>query len=190
MTDHTPEPIQLDLFEDVETIRRRRLLDALTCLRDVVPTTLEILVDLDRDHSVDTDTRQPHAAGEWANCVGRDGVRVESRHEWWTLAQARRGEPWGWDRTPAHLTTWAQLRALIGDDPRRAELAAWVASLPEHGRWQWTHRPHELGPGAAGMHHSHIDADHRDPLWQRRLAAWVTTLDIVDDAIRAAGGER
>lgn len=183
------EPVQLDLFHDVDATRRGRLVDALTCLRDSMSTSLDVVVVLDAPRGA-VDSRQPQMAGDWAYCVSRDGVRVESRHEWWTVARTRHGEPWGWNRTPANLTTWPELRALIGDDPRRAQLAAWVASLPVSGRWRWTSRPHELTPGADGTHHSHIDHDRADPLWPGRLAAWRLLFDLLDHAIHAAGGPR
>jgi hypothetical protein len=179
---------QLDLFGAVESAQRQRdlaerqrLVGALTCLRDSVPEALESVATL--AYQRDTDTRAPHASGRWAYCVCRAGLRYEDRDEWGTGARLR-GERYGWDRTPARLVTWAELTALVGQEPRRAEIRAWVDSLPEP-RWRPLMRPHELWPDPGGWHVSYLCHDHVDAGWTGRLHAWRLVLDLLGDAIDA-----
>ena len=179
---------QLDLFGAVIAAERRQLdaerqrhRDALSCLRDVVPTALENIVEL--AYRNPTDTRSPCASGDWAYCVCRAGLRFENAGEWWSGAHSR-GETWGWDRTPAQLVAWQELAALVGDDPRRTEIAAWMNSLPMP-RWRLLHRPFELYPEPGGWHPSYIEGDHRHEQWPARRHAWQLVLDLLGDAIRA-----
>ncbi|AEA27895.1 hypothetical protein Psed_5768 [Pseudonocardia dioxanivorans CB1190] len=146
--------------------------DALVCLRDAMSDALEVIVELRNPRP--TDSRSPRAAGDWAFCVSNAGLRYQRATEWWG---------WGaWDRAPRHLLTWDDLSRLVGDDPRRAEVAAWVESLPMP-RWQWLSRPHELGPDPAGWHPSYFCRDHVDDQWPARLRAWRLVLELLDDAI-------
>lgn len=179
---------QLDLFGAVEaaeqkhvTARQNRFRDALVCLRDVVPTALEIVVEL--AYQSPTDTRSPCASGEWAYCVCRAGLRFEDAREWWTGARER-DETWGWDRTPAQLLPWHELAVLVGDDPRRAEIAAWMNSLPMP-RWKLLYRPFELYPDPDRWHPGYIQGDHVHEQWPARRRAWQLTLDVLNDAIEA-----
>lgn len=179
---------QLDLFGEVvaaeqkrHVAEQRRLRDALVCLREAVPTALENIVELAYHNPADT--RQPHASGNWAYCVCRAGLRFEVAQEWWSGAHDR-GETWGWDRTPAHLVTWQELAELIGDDPRRVEIAGWVESLPLP-RWKQLMRPKELWPDPEGWHIRHLCNDHVHEQWTARRRAWELTLGLLDDAITA-----
>jgi len=173
--------IQLDLFGQVFDTERQRHLDALTCLRDVMDEALEVVANLHYQSS--TDTRNARARGPWAWCVCRAGLRFEATAEWWAGAQAR-GERYGWDRTPAQLVTWDELTALVGSHPRRAEVVAWVESLPMP-RWRQLMRPHELGPDPESGHVSHLCHDHVDQHWPGRRHAWQLVLDLLGDAIAA-----
>jgi hypothetical protein len=177
---------QLDLFGAVVDAEQRRhtadaqrRVDALACLRDSVPGALEVVVDLRRTRP--TDTRAPCASGDWAYCVSAAGLRFEDRNDW-SFGARDRGERYGWDRTPAQLVTWDELAALVGPDPRRAEIAAWVASLPEL-RWRPLSRPHELWPDPGGWHTSYLCHDHVDADWTGRRHAWQLVLDLLSDAI-------
>jgi len=170
---------QLDLFGDVLSAERQRHRDALTCLRDAVPEALEVVVDL--AYRWPKDTRDPRASRPWAYCVCRAGLRFEATDEWWSGAYVR-GETWGWNRAPAQLVTWAELSALVGQDPRRAELATWAADLPDP-RWRLLTRPFELYPNPGGWHPGYIRGDHEHELWQARRRAWQLVLDLLNDAI-------
>lgn len=177
----TAAAVQLDLFGEVEATEHRRRRDALTCLRDAVPEALEVVVDLRFTQS--HDRRNPSACGDWAYCVCRAGLRVEAADDWWRGARER-GEAWGWNRTPVHLVTWAELTGVIGQDPRRAEIARWVAGLPDvPDRWRWLTRPHELWPDPGGWHTSRLCRDHVDAQWPGRRHAWQLVLDLLTDAI-------
>lgn len=180
---------QLDLFGAVlaaaqqqTQAERQRQVDALTCLRDAVPTALECVVDL--RYTAPIDTRAPKKSRDWAYCVCRAGLRFESVDEW-SRGARERGERYGWDRTPAHLLTWAELTALVGQDPRRTEVAAWAAALAEP-RWRALYRPHELWPDPGGWNLSYLCHDHLDAGWTGRLRAWQLVLDLLSDAISAA----
>ncbi|GAA0645818.1 hypothetical protein GCM10010174_81070 [Kutzneria viridogrisea] len=170
---------QLDLFGEVLSAERQRHYDALVCLRDAMPDALELVVALRRQQP--RDTRSPRAGGGWAYCVSHAGLRVEAADQW-SAGARERGETWGWDRTPAHLVTWDELTALIGQDPRRAEIAAWANSLPEP-RWRLLARPHELWPDPEGWHLSYLCHDHVHEQWPRRRRAWQLLLDLLTDAI-------
>lgn len=173
--------MQLDLFGTVLSAEQQRHRDALVCLRDSMPDALEVVVDLRRTDP--HDTRSPRAGGEWAYCVSRAGVRVERADEWWAGVD---GGPSGWDRTPRHLVSWAELSDLIGADPRRAEVAAWVDTLPEL-RWRLLMRPHELWPNPGGWHIRYFCHDHVHEQWTARRRAWQLVLDLLDDAIATLG---
>lgn len=170
---------QLDLFGEVVSAEHQWDIDALICLRDAVPEALQVVVEL--RHRRAKDTRSPRASGNWAYCVSAAGLRFEAADDWWNSAR-HRGEAWGWNRTPAHLLTWDALIALIGHDPRRADLAAWMDTLP-HPRWQTLLRPHELGPDPGNWHTSHFCRDHLDIRWPARRRAWQLVLDLLGDAL-------
>ncbi|MGV9836650.1 hypothetical protein ACWDUL_21015 [Nocardia niigatensis] len=144
-----------------------------------MPDALEVVATLQYQQPLDT--RSPSASGDWAYVVCRAGLRFERAEDWWTGARVR-GESWGWDRTPAHLLTWTELAALVGDDPRRAEITAWIASLPIP-RWKQLTRPHELWPNPGGWHLGVLCRDHLDPQWLHRRRAWQLTLDLLDDTL-------
>lgn len=171
--------LQLDLFGAVLTAEQQHRVDALTCLRDAVPEALQIVVELRRWQR--QDSRDPHKAGNWAYCTSHAGLRYEAVSEWGAGAYAR-GERLGWSRTPAHLMPWDELAGLIGQDPRRAEIAAWVESVPEP-RWRTLGRPHELWPDPGGCHVGYFCRDHVDANWTGRRRAWQLVLDLLTDAI-------
>jgi hypothetical protein len=171
--------LQLDPFDDALSPERQRLSDALACLRESVPTALEVVAWLRYDDTLDT--RGPCENGSWAYCVCAAGLRFEMAEAWGPGAM-RRGEKWGFRRTPAHLVTWAELTDLIGDDPRRSEVAAWAESLPLP-RWRQLQRPHEMGPDPDCWHPDDIRSDHEDPHWTGRLRAWQLVIEILNDAI-------
>lgn len=174
---------QLDLFGAVISAERQRHVDALTCLRDAVSDALQVVAELryPRPH----DNHSVRASGDWAFCVCRAGLRFESAAEWWSGARSR-GETWGWDRTPAHLVTWDELTALVGHDPRRAEVVAWSESLPIP-RWKLLTRPHELWPNPGSWHLSYLCHDHVHKQWTVRRRAWQLVLDLLSDAIDGVG---
>lgn len=167
--------LQLDLFGEVLSTEQQRLVDALTCLRDSVSTALEVVVDL--AYGPGPDSRGSSRGGRWAYCVARAGVRFERVTPEWR----------GFETAPRQLLTWAELAALVGDDPRRAEVAAWVATLPMPN-WKLLQRPHELWPDPGGWHVGYFCHDHVHREWTRRRRAWRLVLDLLDDAIDAAGG--
>ncbi|WP_027946575.1 hypothetical protein [Amycolatopsis taiwanensis] len=177
--------VQLDLFGTVLAAERQHHVDVLTCLRDAMPDALQIIVELRRWQR--EDTHAPHANGDWAYCVSHAGLRYEAASEWWAGARER-GETWGWSRTPANLITWDELAALVGDDPRRAEITAWVETLPEP-RWRKLMRPHELWPQPKGWHIGYFCRDHVDTHWTGRRRAWRLVLDLLTDAIETATRE-
>lgn len=185
--------VQLDLFgavvaaeEQRDRAERQRLIDGLTCLRDVVPTALECVVDL--RYTASTDTRAPSKAmgDSWAYCISRAGLRFETVAEWAEGARSR-GERYGWDRTPAHLLTWDELATLVGTDPRRAEVVAWARSLPVPN-WRPLYRPHELWPLPDHWHVGVFCHDHVDVHWTARRHAWQLVLDMLGDAIDGLQG--
>lgn len=169
--------VQLDLFGEVLTAERDRVraeqqhrVDALTCLRDSVPTTLEVVADL--SYGPTPDSHGSSRGGGWAYCVSRAGLRFERVTKQWR----------GFGTWPRHLLTWDELAELVGDDPRRAEVAAWVQSLPMP-RWKLTMRPHELWPDPARWHVSYLCNDHVHREWTRRRQAWQLVLELLNDAI-------
>lgn len=181
------DTLDLDLFDFLPDVAAQRsyarnlpLTQALTCLRDAVPSALEVVSDLAYNRR--TDDRSPSASGDWAYIVCRAGLRHEPRSHW---SQPTDGGRAGWNRTPANLTTWSELAALLGDDPRRAELTAWTASLTAPDRWRDITRPRELWPNPEEWHPSTIEGDHTRPGWEARIHAWRTVQAILDDAIAA-----
>lgn len=175
----------VDLFDFLPEIAAARqverlqpLRDALTCLRDAVPEALEVVVLLGYRH--EKDTRAARASGPWAYCVSRDGLRHEPRDEW---SNPTDGGPRGWSRTPAHLTTWEELAALVGADPRRADLVAWAEGLTAPDRWRDLFRPHELWPNPEQWHPGYIEGDHERPGWGERITAWRTLQSILTTAL-------
>lgn len=169
--------IQLDLFgQDTEA---RRLIDGLTCLRDAEPDAMYVVVHL--AYWLRDDVRRIGASGDWAYSIRRDGLRFEHEDDWWRGAWSR-GERYGWNRTPAHRITWAELAEQIGDDPRRAELITWAQSLAQPA-WSQMARPHELWPNPGQWHPDYITGDHQHPGWDQRHTAWCTLRTILTDAI-------
>lgn len=175
--------LQLDLFDTIVSPETQRRIDALTCLRDAVSDALEVVVALHRTQ--DDDTRSPRQAGDWAFCVSRAGFRFEHVDEWWAGAM-RRGESYGFARTPRRLVPWDELAEWIGNDPRRAEVAAWTDSLPEP-RWRLLARPHELWPDSESWNLRYFCRDHVDLHWPSRRRAWDLVLALLGDAINQAG---
>lgn len=170
---------QLELFgAGVATSTRPRQVDALTCLRDAVPEALQVVVELRNWH---TDSRARCRSGDWAYCVSDAGLRFEHVTD-------QHVDTEGWNPTPAHLLPWGELTALIGDDPRRTDITAWVESLPEP-RWRQLHRPHELWPDPGDWHTGYLCRDHLDPHWPGRRHAWQLVLDLLTDAIRDTTGD-
>lgn len=160
--------LQLDLFAtDAET---RRLVDGLTCLRDVVPEALDVVVHLDDWRAYDD--RNVGRCGAWWYSVRRDGLHFAG------LTELRpRGS---WPRTLARCVTWAELAEQLAGDPRRPGLVAWAESLTEPS-WKELIRPFDLWPG--GWHPSYIAGDHERPGWPQRIAAWRTLQQLLTDAI-------
>lgn len=164
--------VQLDLFDGDPEVRR--LVDGLTCLRDVVPEALEAVVYL----------------REWrsrAGNVGRSGtwwygIRPDGLH-FARLEEQRCGS--GWPSRLARRLTWAQLADLLGDDPRRLGLIAWKESLTAPDAWKELMRPHELWPDPDGWHPSYITGDHAHPGWPERITAWAALQAMFTDAITA-----
>jgi hypothetical protein len=159
--------VQLNLF--APAARTRRLVDGLTCLRDSMPSAMYVVI-----HLADwrpREERGPGFSGDWAYAIRRDGLRIEHANDWR-----------GWDHTPAHRITWAELAEQLAGDPRRAELIAWSASLPEPA-WQDLARPHELWPEPEKWHPHYIEGDHERPGWDQRLTAWRTLQAILSDAM-------
>lgn len=178
--------MSVDLFDFLPEFAEQRrveraapLIDALTCLRDEVPEALYAVVYLEYEH--ERDTRAPHAGNAWAYCLCKAGLRHERARHWW---QPTDGGSRGWDRTPANLTTWAELAELVGEAPRRAEVRAWADSL-EAPRWKTLLRPKELWPSPEHWHPSHIELDRERPDWDERIHAWRTVQSILTDAIEA-----
>lgn len=170
---------QYDLFGEIEQAETQRLSGALICLRDAIPYALEVVVYL--TYWRPRDNRSIGTTGDWAYSVRDSGICYEPAEEWWTGAQDR-GEPYGWDRTPARHLGWDELADLIWDDPRRQSIAAWAASLTAPDRWRDLGRPHELWPDPDTWHPDYIDGDHERPGWPQRLAAWQDTIAILTDA--------
>jgi hypothetical protein len=162
----TATAVQLDLFaSDPET---RRLVDGLTCLRDVVPEALEVIVHLADWHPVEQGGFG--LSGDWAYTIRRKGLRYERRSDWC-------GQP-----SRMRCITWPELAAQLGSDPRRAGLIAWSEALTEPA-WKERIRPHELWPNPGEWHPDYIRHDHERPGWPQRIAAWRTLQQICTDAI-------
>lgn len=171
--------LQLDLFGAIETAETAHVIDALTCLRDSVPTALAVVIGRGKPR---VDHRAPAAGGNWAYCVSAAGFRFEDAAAWW---KGSPGEASGWDRTPANLITWADLDALLAADPRRAEIAAWADALP-FPSWKPMSRPFELWPHPEQWNPDYIAGDRADPGWLARRHAWSLTLALLTDAITEA----
>lgn len=168
--------VQLDLFGDVERAERQaasedrqRRRDALTCLRDSMPETLEAVAWV--KYRRERDTRHPGMCGDWAYVMCRAGIRFEHVSTWG-----------GWDCTPRHLLTWAELDTIIGSDARRAAVRDWVSTLVEPC-WRELMRPHEMWPNRDQWHPSYITGDHDRAGWTSRRQTWMDTLAILTDAI-------
>ena len=173
--------VQLDLFGEVEAAedaarhadtRRRR--DALTCLIDAHPTTLDLLLG---DRRLDRGEIRQGMSGDWCYSVRATGFHFADRTE-----HCRGGG--GWYRRPAHRLDWDELDA-IAADPRVDEIRAWADSLTAIDRWKDRYRPHEMWPHPDSWHPSYIDGDHERPGWPARHAAWLLTLTVLADAREA-----
>lgn len=170
---------QLDLFGGLDADTARKV-DALTCIRDAIPQAMEMVIHL--AYWWPHDRRNIGAGGGWADSIRRDGLHFERADDWWGRAYAR-GEPFGWNRTPAHLLTWPELADLTGDDPRRPGLITWSQSLTAIDAWKDRMRPYELWPESASCNPSYIKGDHERPGWGQRIAAWRGLYALLDDAI-------
>lgn len=169
-----------DLFDLIPEIRAERhhaaakpLIDALTCLRDSITETLQIVTHL--EYWQTRDKSSPRKNGNWAYIVCAKGIRHQPV-DTWTAAG-------GWNHTPDTLTTWQQLRELLHDDPRRNDVTAWAASLTAIDKWKDLTRPHELWPHPETWHPSYIEGDQERPGYRERMRAWNTTLQILTDTI-------
>lgn len=165
--------IQLDLFGEIVSAKQRRVVDTLTCLRDTLPEALDVIAEL-RYTGPRLESSGSRADGPWNYAVCSAGVRVQPRD------QMR-----GFHTQPRNLVPWHELRDLVGDDPRRAEITAWRDSLPELGRWRLTYRPHELWSDPKGWHVSNFCHDHVHEQWSARRRAWHLLQDLLTDTITA-----
>lgn len=175
------DTVQLDLFGEVEASHTRRLVAALTCLRDVVPDAMYVVVLLAQWKR--TEDRSIGASGDWAYSIRNTGLRYERAGDWWAGARER-GETWGWSRTPAGLVTWPELAELIGHDPRRPAVVDWFNGLTAPDRWRDIYRPFELWPKPETWHPDYIAGDHERPGWDARSAAWRELQAILTDAAK------
>lgn len=162
---------QLSLFDTAPAAAAQLHVDALHCLRDAMPDALHLVVRLANPNR--RDSRTVRASGNWAYCVTNAGLRYQLADAWWSAG--------GWDRMPTQLCPWDQLAQLIGEHPHRAEITAWVDSLPEP-RWRALRRPYELWPDPGSWHPSYIAGDHAEPGWPARRQAWQLVLDLLTDA--------
>lgn len=163
-----PQPTgQLDVL--VGDPEARRLADGLTCLRDVVPEAMNVVLHLTDWHR--TEEGGYGLSGDWAYTVRRRGLRFERRHSGWDGRASR-----------MRVVTWSELAGLFGDDPRRAAIVAWSQALVEPA-WQQRMRPHELWPDPGSWHPSYIENDRADPGWPERIAAWTALQAMCTDAI-------
>lgn len=161
--------VQLDLFGEVLTAETGLRVDAMTCLRDAVPGALRTVLG---DLVFHRGEVAAGMSGAWAYAVRQDGFYFEGVDTWG-----------GWYARPRYMITWAELDALVGADPRLAEVEAWAAQQREPGLWRNLSRPYELWPDPDDWHPSYITGDHERPGWDERIAAWRTVLTILDDAI-------
>ncbi len=182
MSRRPADAVQPDLFGEFDRAEEARLADAFRCLKEVVPEALEIVVRLAPWRAVSH--RRPRSSGCWAYTVCHDGIRYEHVDEWWTNARAR-GESFGWDRTPAKLVTWEELRTHLQDAPARAKVCAWAEGLPASESSQLS-RPYELWPGPANWHPSYVQSDRQRPGWEQRMAAWQLVMAILTAAEESA----
>lgn len=160
--------VQLDLFGTDD--RTRRLVDGLTCLRDVVPEALEVVVHLADWHP--NDKSGVSRCGPWWYTIRRDGLHFEGLNE-----NPRRRT---WPNTLTHRVTWREFAEHLADDPRRPPIRRWARSLPEPN-WKELIRPYELWPGP--WRPDYITGDHERPGWDQRITAWRTVQAILTDAI-------
>lgn len=170
-------PAPPDLFGPGQDTHRQ--IGGLTCLRDSVPEAMNVVVHLGDWR--DREDRGVGASGDWAYSIRRDGLHCERTEEWWTGAR-RRGERYGWDRTPSDLVTWDELRALLGGHPARADVLAWAAALPTPS-WNEMTRPYELWPNPHEWNPGYITLDHERATWPERIAAWTAVQAMFTDAI-------
>lgn len=157
---------QLDLFGALPPALQRQR-DTLVCLRDAMPHTLEIVANLDRAQPIDN--RSTGYGGGWAYSTVTTGLRVEPAQGWFS-------------RQPKHLVPWTELAGLIGNDPRRTEIAAWANSLPLP-RWKLLIRPYELWPNPHRWHPGYLCRDHLHTQWPTRRRTWQLVIDLLNDAL-------
>lgn len=170
-----------DLFDFIPEIAAERQAQALDLavspllvLRDAMPEAFCVVAYRDPERCRLRGAKNPGASGPWAYSLDDAGLYWDHRSEFR-----------GWDRIPTHLTTWSQLDAAFGHDPRLADLIDWHESLPEPN-WQETYRPHELWPDPEDWHPSYLEHDHQRPGWEARKNAWHTLRAILTDAIARA----
>jgi hypothetical protein len=168
---------QLDLFG--ATIDARRLVDGLTCLRDVMPQAMEAAVHLANWRPYDD--RSVGRSDTWWYAIRPDGLHFEALTE--TCPRS------SWPTKLARRVTWGEIAELVGDDPRRTGLTAWAESLTIPDAWRDLIRPFELWPHPEDWHPGHIAGDHRRPGWPERITAWRDLLEILTDAITRLDAE-
>ena len=171
--------LQLDLFGEIEAAEnaaeraeRERLRDALTCLIEAHPRTLELLLG---DYRVDTGEIRQGVSGGWAYSCRRNGFWFQDRASWGA-------QPGGWYHRPAHRLAWDELDAIAAADPGVAQVRAWSTDLTAIDAWKDRYRPFELWPNPDRWPPSYITSDHERPGWAERHAAWTATIAICTDA--------
>ena len=169
--------LQLDLFGEVEAAEhaaeradRERRRDALTCLIEAHPRTLELLLGDLRHEGGEI---KQGVSGGWAYSVRANGFWFQDRDEW-----SRGG---GWYQRPKSRFSWDE-RAAIAADPRVEQVRAWSAALTAPDSWKDRYRPFELWPHPETWHPSYITSDHERPGWVERRAAWDLVLAVLTDA--------
>lgn len=140
--------------------------EALRVLRDFVPEALEIVVRLE----------QARARGSVFG-AGHDETGYRCAYRW-----GERGFQWQANGGPLRTLTWAQLRELIGDDPRRVEVTVWSTRLREPG-WRDRYRPYELWPMPGEWHPSYLEGDRAREGYAARMRAWAQVQAILSAAI-------
>ena len=171
--------LQLDLFGDVERAEhaaeradRERRRDALTCLIEAYPRTLELLLGDRRSEGGEV---KQGISGSWAYSARASGFWFQDRASW----SAQLG---AWYQRPRRRFGWAELDAVAAADPRVDQVRAWAESLTAADSWKDRYRPFELWPHPETWHPSYIVSDHERPGWAERRAAWDLVLAVLADA--------
>ena len=171
--------LQLDLFGEVERAEQDAVVadaarrhDALTCLTEAHPDTLNLLLG---NRRLDTGEIKQGCSGNWAYSVRSTGFWFQDRATWGATAGA-------WYRKPVHHFAWAELDAIAAADPRVDEIRAWADSLTAIDRWKDLTRPFELWPNPERWHPSYIKSDHTRPGWDARIHTWHLALTVLTDA--------